>query len=785
MASRPGSVLAAVSVLVALRLCVGERSCVIWSSLGPVVQRHSSFRVYCTFYCGCKGSMLGGHPPLPEPHAQLNASTIYADVKNITKNRTFSCRCQCAGLDPCGLDISTAYPPDRPENVSCIYSVAANETGVVMCTWNEGRKTHTRNTAMLVTTVFGNHTEMTHTYMGSRKGADVLSACFSVSSSVQAVSVRVHTNNALGAAVSATTNYTLSDIVMPEPPVLGRAECSSRECVLDVRQPVRTQHVEIQYRTEQQMWTTDPDSAMQMSSGQKRSVSSLEPYTFYYFRAKSKFSSGLWSRWSTNISSWTQEEAPARELDVWYREPASESESLSVYWKKMSASTSRGKIIEYSITVANRERREEINVSAAVRSYSVPFCSDCEVTVCARNSKGLSPPAHISTRHVQGKLSVDVRVTADKSSIALSWSRPGTAPAAYVVEWYPEENKLQEPRWVRLGRGENHVNLTDLEPSQCYEGAIHAFHRDGSVTRSRFSGVGAVVSAPKAGPSVQDRVEGNKLSVAWSQIPRDQRGGCITKYTVYLEDSSGNLQHYPVKASRRTHVVKDLPPDVYSLWMTAWTDLGEGPAGQRVKFFIQQETPVALLIACGLASLMVLVLFVLCQSSAVKQRVWVVVQCFMLDVVPDPANSKWAKECTLEKERINIWLQLSVAEEDEPVLANVEELPKQSSDPAQLPPGTGSHPEEAVRLYPRTTYIKNLSQVSDSSFHTQTSLDTTVGYISSHEPGIMDEEDEQEEDEILSFLPSRVFPGPLGFEGKLTLDAVKMDCSNLFQGEVQ
>lgn len=30
-------------------------------------------------------------------------------------------------------------------------------------------------------------------------------------------------------------------------------------------------------------------------------------------------------------------------------------------------------------------------------------------------------------------------------------------------------------------------------------------------------------------------------------------------------------------------------------------------------------------------------------------RFWMLFQCLMLDVVPDPANSKWAKECSQEK----------------------------------------------------------------------------------------------------------------------------------------
>lgn len=46
-----------------------------------------------------------------------------------------------------------------------------------------------------------------------------------------------------------------------------------------------------------------------------------------------------------------------------------------------------------------------------------------------------------------------------------------------------------------------------------------------------------------------------------------------------------------VPASERTHMIKDLSPAAYSLWVTASTAIGEGPTGLRskVKFFIQRK----------------------------------------------------------------------------------------------------------------------------------------------------------------------------------------------------
>lgn len=42
-------------------------------------------------------------------------------------------------------------------------------------------------------------------------------------------------------------------------------------------------------------------------------------------------------------------------------------------------------------------------------------------------------------------------------------------------------------------------------------------------------------------------------------------------------------------ASDSTYEIRDLPPAAYSLWVTASTAQGEGPEGQKIKFFIQGE----------------------------------------------------------------------------------------------------------------------------------------------------------------------------------------------------
>lgn len=140
-------------------------------------------------------------------------------------------------------------------------------------------------------------------------------------------------------------------------------------------------------------------------------------------------------------------------------------------------------------------------------------------------------------------------------------------------------------------------------------------------------------------------------------------------------------------------------------------------------------------------------------------------------------------------------------EEEDPIVVDVEELPKQGHDGDSPPEVTAqllakthlsgdTKPE--VCPYPVTTYIKSFSSNSDSSSNTEASGETgtTVDYISSHRPGHMDEEylDEDEDEDnfgfTMNFFPSHgtAIKG-LQIGGKLTLDAVKVNCSNDFQSE--
>lgn len=138
-------------------------------------------------------------------------------------------------------------------------------------------------------------------------------------------------------------------------------------------------------------------------------------------------------------------------------------------------------------------------------------------------------------------------------------------------------------------------------------------------------------------------------------------------------------------------------------------------------------------------------------------------------------------------------------DDEDPIVVDVEELPKPGrggdSSPevtAQLLAKTralGCDTQPEASPYPVTTYIKSSSHNSESSSNTESSAETgtTVDYISSHRPAHMDEEylDEEEDEDnfgfTMDFFPTAIKGLQIG--GKLTLDAVKVNCSNYFQSE--
>lgn len=65
----------------------------------------------------------------------------------------------------------------------------------------------------------------------------------------------------------------------------------------------------------------------------------------------------------------------------------------------------------------------------------------------------------------------DVRVIKSNHSVTISWSKAEIAlkQSAYVVEWYPKGQKLEELTWERLSSNDNHIVITGMRSYSKYK----------------------------------------------------------------------------------------------------------------------------------------------------------------------------------------------------------------------------------------------------------------------------------------------------------------------------
>ncbi|XP_053492611.1 interleukin-12 receptor subunit beta-2 [Ictalurus furcatus] len=763
-----------------------EKICSVLSN--HEVHMGSSFHIYCIFKKECNRLIYQDEVSLN--YSSLNSTVVIMRIVNLTRTTTFTCKCRNEP-EPCGTDIVPGYPPAVPQNLTCIQE---GEFGKVNCTWKTGWETHVKTTSHLW--VQG-ASPVRYGSVAVHDGAR--SALFPVSGTQSDFSVWVHANNSLGSANSTLLIFSLHEIVKPLSPKITKVECFSRQCQLYPDNTQNIQLVEIRYEEQQDSWNTV--SFNNTPSTRNWTITSLNPYHTYTFEVRWKLgpTRGLWSEW-TRIKNKTDEEAPVTMLDAWYIEEPSQtgSKSFQLFWRDLDKSEARGKIQQYIVTVIGKGTR---NTTALLGNKINVSCFPCNVSISAMNSKGQSPSRLIQLKPI-ALLPYKVSHTrVNNHTVALTWPTPGSADAVteFLIEWFPVGRK-HSLQWTRVERHLNTAYITGLQPAECYEGAVVYLHSSGT-KKAIFNRISTWQTAPQQSPVPSVVVKSESVEVKWSEIPPNKRGGCLDHYTIYLKDSANKIQNYSVPYNHREFTISGLMlGHKYTLWVSAWTTAGESPVEHEHLFKHTRETldakPLAQLIPVGSAVFLTcLCLLCLCQFSSVHRRISRCCHCLMPSIVPDPANSKWAKECTREKGEMKLQLHLSDSSmsEEEPNTVEVEEFPQEKL-PEDEPVSTEEtlhpvNPQDESTPYQHnitSSYLKSFSNESSSSDATQASrsTDITVDYISTH--GVMsggedDDDDGDEEHEAFDFFPCPKSPflEPLiSFGGKLTLDSVKIDCSD-------
>nr|XP_008534979.1 PREDICTED: interleukin-12 receptor subunit beta-2 [Equus przewalskii] len=376
----------------------------------------------------------------------------------------FVCKLACGSSDEiriCGAEISVGVVPEQPQNLSCVQK---GERGTVTCIWDRGRDTHLYTVYALQ---LNGPKNLTWQKQCSDHDCDRLDLGISLTpeSPDSGYTAKVTAINSLGSASSFPSTFTWLDIVRPLPPWDIRIKCvnaSVSRCILQWRDEGLALLNRLRYRaSNSRSW----NMVNATNARGRYDLLDLKPFTEYEFQISSKLhlSKGSWSNWSEPLRTQTPEEEPTGMLDVWYtKQPIDYNrQRISLFWKNLSVSEARGKILHYRVSlqeVAGEEATLQNITEHTSWTWVVSGTGTWAAAVSAENSKGSSPPTHINISDLCGAgplAPLQVSPAAEGTdSITVSWEPPGgAAPAVqeYVVEWaehQPGGGTQAPPHWL-------------------------------------------------------------------------------------------------------------------------------------------------------------------------------------------------------------------------------------------------------------------------------------------------------------------------------------------------
>ncbi|XP_034874203.1 interleukin-23 receptor [Mirounga leonina] len=242
---------------------------------------------------------------------RINKTTARLWYNNFLEpHASMYCTAECPGYFQetliCGKDISSGYPPDVPDKVTCvIYEYSGNMT----CTWNSGKPTYIGT--KYVVYVKSLETEEEQQYLSS----SYINISTDSLQGGKKYLVWVQAANALGTEKSKQLQINLDDIVIPSASIISRAEdinTTVPKTVIHWHSQTKIEKVscEMRYRTTtNQTWKVKEFDTN--FTYEQQSEFSLESNINYIFQVRcQETGKKYWQPWSSPFSHKTAETVP-------------------------------------------------------------------------------------------------------------------------------------------------------------------------------------------------------------------------------------------------------------------------------------------------------------------------------------------------------------------------------------------------------------------------------------------------------------------------------------------
>lgn len=559
-----------------------------------------------------------------------------------------SCLMRYASLSPQLLqqtEVTSGYRPEVPQNISCIYFHENNFT----CTWAPGRDTELQTKYLLV-----------------RRGPSSESICQSTINSCSFLHPDLHFNfdykvwvkaeNALGEAISdVTTMSTLHLAKTAAPEVVSVKSIPGLKQMLEVlwKRPLLAPNdfpvkCVLRYRRANSNESV-VTSEVNVSTDEfgMFNLSGLHDYTEYAVAVRCICTEGqiLWSDWSAEKTGRTEERVPSSKVDLWRAIDSvhpNGNRSVRLMWKELqlpSSGTTRGYRTQCFL---ESDAAQKVMNNTTEKTMTFNITGEAYwVSVVAYNSAGDSPEATLRIPSIEEKgnrMLENVQTFTRNEQLVVSWKPSTVAVDGYVIEWCVDsDTEACDLSWERVSNSTEWTFQKGIfEPLKCYNISLFPLFEN-KVGDPYSTQVYLVEGPPKYGPLVKiHNVGKHEVTVKWEEIPKNERHGFVTNYTIVHSASSGSQMTKTVSPEVLEYTIKDLQYNtLYNVYITARTKGGE-TNGTSIQFSTLKYAKEDV-IAVTVPVLIAVFIGVIClqKKQKLKQVCW--------PDVPNPAGSSMAE----------------------------------------------------------------------------------------------------------------------------------------------
>ncbi|XP_015997801.2 interleukin-31 receptor subunit alpha isoform X3 [Rousettus aegyptiacus] len=544
-----------------------------------------------------------------------------------------------------------AVLPAKPENISCVFYYKKNFT----CTWSPEKEANFTWYKVKRTYSYGQKNDICSST--SENGASC-SFFLPRITNPDNYTIQVEAQNSDGIIESDITHWRLDYIIKIEPPniwsvepVLGIKRMIQIKWKRPVLAPVSSilKYI-LRFRTVNSTDWMEVNFTKDINRDETYNLTGLQAFTEYVVVLQcAAEDSRFWSGWSQEKMGTTEEEAPLG-LDLWrVLRPAKVDgrRTVKLLWKKAKGAPVLEKTLGYNIWYFPENNTNLAETTNTTNQQLELYLGDKAywVSVISYNSLGESPVAVLRIPAIDEKSfqcieAMQACLTQDQ--LLVEWRSSDPEVDTWVVEWFPDlDSEPSTFYWESVSQARNWTIQQDkLQPFWCYNISVYPIWQD-QVGKPYSIQAYVKEGIPLSGPVTKAENIGVKsVTITWKEIPKSQRNGFISNYTIFYEAEDGKKFSETVNSSILQYNLESLTRKTsYTVQVMASTSAG-GTNSTQINFrtlsiSILEIGFITSLIGGGLLILIILtVAYGLKKPNKLKHLCW--------PDVPNPAESSIA-----------------------------------------------------------------------------------------------------------------------------------------------